>query len=63
MFKSKKLFGFMVWPFYASLVSFIPLYINTMLQHYYKINISALFIRKTSQFFFLKTLIIVIALN
>lgn len=29
---------------------FFPLYINTMLQHYNKINISASFIRKTLQF-------------
>lgn len=28
----------------------VPLYINTILQHYYKINVSALFIRKTLQF-------------
>lgn len=40
---------------------FVPFYINTMVQHYYKINISASLGKP--QNFVLKTLIIVIALN
>lgn len=52
MFKSKflgvQIYGLAVLCF-SSLFS-VPLYINTILQHYYKINVSALFIRKTLQF-------------
>lgn len=51
MFKSKflgvQIYGLAVLCFSSF---FVPLYINTILQHYYKINVSASFIRKTLQF-------------
>lgn len=51
MFKSK-IFGVQSYglPVLCFSSFFVPLYINTMLQHSYKINISASFITKASQF-------------